>query len=149
MLWFPFPPFWSFSTQDQHFNTETYITWHSGYYSSLSPFLESLPRSKIFLWFVNLPSFIIKSIPQHTPTLYTCTLPVLLLTEKFEHMVIKAMMNFVCMEVTCVSYRLYYLFFLSISLLNCCNMFHNISVESIILRFTGSKSHTLLHILYY
>lgn len=148
MLWFPFPPLWSFSTQDQHFNTETSITWHSGYYS-LSPFLQSLPRSKTFLWFVNLLSFIIKSIPQHTPTLYTCTLPVLLLTEKFEHMVIKAMMNFVCTEVTCVSYRLYYLVFHSISLLNCCNMFHNISAESIILRFTGSKSHTLLHILYY
>lgn len=65
-------------------------------------------KIKAFALIENSPSLIIKSTLHHTPTPHTRVRPVLhylLLTEKSEYIAIKAMMNFVCREVTCVSYR--------------------------------------------
>lgn len=109
-----------------------------------SLFFPTFPsKIKAFPLIENPHSFIIKSTPHHTPTPHTCVPPVLhylLLTENSENIVLKAMMNFVCREVTCVSYRHCYLLIIPTSLLNYCNIFHNISSESIILR----RTYTLL-----
>lgn len=112
----------------------------------LFPF-PTLP-SKPFSLIENSSSFIIKSTPHHTPTPHTCILPILhylLLTEKSEYIPINAIMNFVCTEVTHVTYEQTLLpLHASQPSAKLFNIFHNISSESIILRFIERRTYTLL-----